>query len=51
MDDALKDNKVVVFSKSWCPYCTMAKEALNETGVSYKLIELDMKERGECFMV
>ena len=26
--DALKANKVVVFSKSYCPYCTKAKNAL-----------------------
>ena len=47
VDDTLESNKVVVFSKTYCPYCTMAKTALNETGVSYKLIELDTKEHGK----
>ncbi len=27
--DALKSNKVVVFSKTYCPYCTKAKNALS----------------------
>ena len=40
----LKENKVVVFSKTYCPYCTMAKDCLSETGVVFKVIELD--ERG-----
>ncbi len=46
VQDAIKDNKVVVFSKSYCPFCTMAKDTLNKTGVQYKTIELE--ERGGC---
>ena len=41
VDGAIKDNKVVVFSKSYCPFCTMAKTVLDEVGVSYKRYELD----------
>lgn len=26
VQNAIKDNKVVIFSKSYCPYCTMAKD-------------------------
>lgn len=26
VNDAIANNKVVIFSKSYCPYCTMAKE-------------------------
>jgi len=45
VDDTIADNKVVVFSKTYCPYCTMAKKALTEAGLAeYKLMELD--ERG-----
>lgn len=44
VDEKIKSNKVMVFSKSYCPFCKMAKEALNDTGVKYGLIELD--ERG-----
>jgi len=44
----LQANKVVVFSKSYCPYCTQAKEALNaELGRGkYKVIELE--NRSDC---
>ena len=44
VDDKVKNNKVMVFSKSYCPYCKMAKDALGSTGVKYELVELD--ERG-----
>lgn len=26
--DAIANNKVAIFSKSYCPYCTMAKEVM-----------------------
>ena len=38
----------VVFSKTYCPFCKMAKDALRQAGLSekdYVLYELD--ERGE----
>ncbi|KAH3837488.1 uncharacterized protein LOC127876992 [Dreissena polymorpha] len=30
IDMKIKGKKVMVFSKSYCPYCTMAKEALKK---------------------
>ena len=43
--DTVAGNAVVVFSKSWCPYCKMAKDTLREAGVTdYTVIELE--ERG-----
>ncbi|CAM9520010.1 unnamed protein product [Scytosiphon promiscuus] len=39
---------VVVYSKSYCPYCTKAKKALNEIGAKYELIELDQVENGSA---
>lgn len=42
VDGTVGGNAVVMFSKTWCPYCNMAKEALKEAGLSvYTLIELD----------
>lgn len=32
---------VVVFSKSYCPYCTASKNLLNELGAKYTTLELD----------
>lgn len=44
VDDKVAENKVMVFSKTYCPFCKMAKDVLNETNVKYCLVELD--ERG-----
>ncbi|KAB1671601.1 hypothetical protein FNE72_29180 [Klebsiella pneumoniae] len=37
----IDDNAVVVFSKSYCPYCRATKETLNKLGAIYKAYELD----------
>ena len=42
----IKDNKVMVFSKSYCPYCTETKKTLDSLGVKAKIIELDQVENG-----
>lgn len=42
IDNLIGENKVMVFSKSYCPYCTRAKEAIRAQGVSYHAIELDV---------
>eukprot|EP00955_Chlamydomonas_euryale_P059055 357274-Chlamydomonas_euryale.AAC.22 len=50
VQEAITQNKVVVFSKSYCPYCTKAKRALN--GVikpsDYLVIEVRWTARGCC---
>ena len=44
----VKENKVVVFSKTYCPFCKKAKEALSSTGLKdYALIELDERDDGD----
>jgi hypothetical protein len=37
----IDENNVVVFSKSYCPYCKASKALLNEKGAKYFLMELD----------
>lgn len=39
---AIKDNKVMVFSKSYCPYCAKTKSTLDGLGIKYGLFELDV---------
>ena len=39
---AIQENNVMVFSKTYCPYCEKAKSALNGLDVKYGLIELDV---------
>ncbi|CAG9463384.1 unnamed protein product [Pedinophyceae sp. YPF-701] len=41
IDDAIAQNKVVVFSWSFCPFCVRAKQLLDDIGANYKAIELD----------
>lgn len=37
----ITENKVFIFSKTYCPYCDKAKNALNSINVKYGLLELD----------
>ncbi|XP_040215742.1 glutaredoxin 2 isoform X2 [Rana temporaria] len=46
IEETISNNCVVIFSKTSCPYCTMAKEAFDDISVSYKAIELDQIENG-----
>ncbi|XP_053325436.1 glutaredoxin 2 [Spea bombifrons] len=44
--ETISENCVVIFSKTTCPYCTMAKEAFNDINVNYKAVELDQVDNG-----
>jgi glutaredoxin 3 len=38
--ELIAGNKVMVFSKSFCPYCTKAKKALSQFTNDYKVLEV-----------
>ncbi|KAJ2743152.1 Glutaredoxin [Coemansia sp. BCRC 34490] len=42
----ISDNSVMVFSKSYCPYCDRAKRLLDEKGIKFSAIELDNRKDG-----
>ena len=42
----IENNKVVVFSKSFCPFCKKTKALLNQKEVEYKLFELNEMDDG-----
>ncbi|KAH8406281.1 hypothetical protein KR215_010178 [Drosophila sulfurigaster] len=44
--DAIANNKVTIFSKTYCPYCTMAKEPFRKLNVNALIIELDNRKDG-----
>ena len=45
----IAENKVMVFSKSYCPFCKMAKDALKSTGLKdYTVEELDNRDDGDA---
>ncbi|EKX50447.1 hypothetical protein GUITHDRAFT_92918 [Guillardia theta CCMP2712] len=46
MMDAIKQHKVQIFSKSYCPYCKNAKSVFEKMGVEYHADELDQMSNG-----
>ncbi|XP_029003703.1 glutaredoxin 2 isoform X1 [Betta splendens] len=46
VQEVVSQNCVVIFSKTTCPYCRMAKNVFNEIGATYKVIELDEHNDG-----
>ena len=44
IDDKLKANQIVVFSRTNCGYCTRAKETLRRLSLDYYPIELDIDD-------
>ncbi|XP_057585212.1 glutaredoxin 2 isoform X1 [Hippopotamus amphibius kiboko] len=49
IQETISDNCVVIFSKTSCSYCTMAKKLFHDMNVNYKAVELDMLEYGSQF--
>ncbi|CAF0746216.1 unnamed protein product [Rotaria sordida] len=50
INQLIKDHKVMVFSKTNCPYCTKAKKILGKYKIKdYKVIELDKMENGDDY--
>merc|ERR1712078_187539 len=46
VDEAIAANKVVVFSKTTCPFCTKAKSALRSIGAEFEVYEIE--RRPDC---
>ena len=44
--DMVASNDVVVYSKSWCPYCQRCKAALADMNVTPTVVELDELDDG-----
>ncbi|GMI68388.1 glutaredoxin C2 [Hibiscus trionum] len=44
--EIVSTNPVVVFSKTYCPFCVDVKQLFNQVGASYKAIELDNESDG-----
>ncbi|PFH57076.1 hypothetical protein XA68_15551 [Ophiocordyceps unilateralis] len=48
VEKLMDDNNVLVFSKSYCPYCKATKQALDKLNASYLAIELDNEDDGSA---
>ena len=44
IDNFINNNKVAMISKSYCPYCTKAKQAFEQIGVKYEVMEIEDRE-------
>ncbi|XP_053463848.1 glutaredoxin 2 [Nycticebus coucang] len=49
IQETISDHCVVIFSKTSCSYCKMAKKLFHDMNVNYKVVELDMLEYGNQF--
>ena len=47
IDADVAGNKVVVYSKTYCPHCTATKNLLNGKNAAFKLVELDTVPDGD----
>ncbi|XP_042029087.1 glutaredoxin-like [Salvia splendens] len=44
--EIVDSNPVVIFSKTYCSYCSTVKKLLTELGASFKVIELNVEDDG-----
>jgi len=44
--EAIDNNKVVIFSKAYCPYCSKVKTLFTGLSVPVKVLELDERDDG-----
>ncbi|XP_064116053.1 uncharacterized protein LOC135221948 [Macrobrachium nipponense] len=42
----IRENCVVIFSKTYCPYCKMAKKVFDDLGTPYEVYEIDKEKDG-----
>nr|XP_009937630.1 PREDICTED: glutaredoxin 2 [Opisthocomus hoazin] len=49
IQEIISDNCVVIFSKTTCVYCKMAKKLFESLNVNYTAVELDMNTNGSQF--
>lgn len=51
INEEISSNRVVIFSKTYCPYCRKAKDAFQAAGLEkYTLYELDEREDGDAIL-
>ena len=41
VEDLINEHTVMVFSKSYCPYCDMAKKALKAVNANFHVVEIE----------
>jgi len=46
IEDLITNHKVMIFSKTTCPFCDKIKSLMSSLGIEYKAFELDQNENG-----
>ncbi|PVU92756.1 hypothetical protein BB559_003617 [Furculomyces boomerangus] len=46
IDKQIQTNKIMIYSKTHCPYCHRAKSELDKLKLNYSVIELDRDDHG-----
>jgi len=47
VENTVKENKVVIYSKSTCPFCNRAKSLMSSLGQNPHVVELDSAQNGK----
>ena len=47
VNELIDGNKVMVFSKDYCPFCDQAKELLKQKRVQFEVREMDLIDNGD----
>ena len=48
VDKAIAENRVMVFSKSYCPFCIKAKRAMESVFPRDKIGVMELEQRSDC---
>eukprot|EP00088_Acartia_fossae_P017999 TRINITY_DN20325_c0_g1_i1.p1 TRINITY_DN20325_c0_g1~~TRINITY_DN20325_c0_g1_i1.p1 ORF type:complete len:147 (-),score=25.52 TRINITY_DN20325_c0_g1_i1:30-470(-) len=48
--ELVTENKVMIFSATYCSYCTVAKRTLDDIGTKYGSLEVNQAEDGDMMM-
>jgi glutaredoxin 3 len=43
--------KVVIYATAWCPYCIRARRLLNDKGIDYTEIRVDLEPEQRAIMI
>ncbi|RCK65707.1 Glutaredoxin-C6 [Candida viswanathii] len=46
IESTINSSKIVVYSKTYCPYCSSTKDLLSKYDKNFKLVELDTLSNG-----
>jgi len=49
VEGVIREHRVVIFSKTWCPFCAKVKDVFKSKYIDYHRVELDKHPQGELY--